>query len=83
MSFRAWLRGLLGEGKLYRTQEEMAEAFGASQPTISLWRSGDRRPERDSLDRISEATGTPVTDILEMIRVDSNNRHKAGELAQR
>ena len=70
MSFRAWLRGLLGEGRMYRTQEQMAEAFGTKQPAVSLWLSGDRRPERDSLDRIAKATGTPLADILEMVQAD-------------
>lgn len=83
MSFRAWLRGLLGKGRMYHRQEDMAEAFGASQPTISLWLSGDRRPERDLLDRISDATGTPVADILEMIRVDLTNRPEKAGVAQR
>lgn len=78
MSFRAWLRGLLGDGRVYRTQEEMAEAFGTKQPAISLWLSGDRLPERDSLDRISETTGKPVVEIMEMVRVDSSNRPRPG-----
>ena len=44
MGFRAWLRGLLEEG-MYRSQYEMAEAFGKKQPTINHWLHGIRQPD--------------------------------------
>ena len=67
MSFRAWLRGLLDEGT-YRSQYQMAEAFGVKQPTVNHWLKGLKRPELESCSRISAATGKPLVEIVEMVR---------------
>ena len=70
MGFRAWLRGLLDEGK-YRSQYQMADAFGVKQPTVNHWLQGERLPDRDRCSLISDATGEPVGRIMEMVSRDA------------
>lgn len=69
MGFRAWLRGLLEDG-MYRSQYEMADAFGVKQPTINHWLHGSRQPDLESCARISKATAKPMADIWEMVHSD-------------
>ncbi len=71
MSFRQWLRELLDQGQ-YRSQYQMAAAFGSKQPTINHWLRGSRRPDLGSCAKISKAIGKPLTDIVEMVLDDSD-----------
>ncbi|KKN23170.1 hypothetical protein LCGC14_0907570 [marine sediment metagenome] len=75
MGFRKWLRELRkGE---YENQDEMAEAFQVTQPTISFWLSGHSSPDLDSCGRISEVTGKPLAEIYEMVRQDARTPSQA------
>ena len=73
MSFRAWLRGLLREGK-YRSQYQMADAYRVKQPTVANWLRGAKLPDLESCSHISEAEGVPLADIAEMVRQDARGR---------
>ena len=73
MSFREWLRTLLEEG-VYETQEQMAADFGTKQSTIAHYLRGSRLPDVERCGLISEATGKPVADIVEMVRRSSNSK---------
>ena len=70
MGFREWLRGLL-KNRTYRSQYEMAEAFSVKQPTVTHWLQGKKRPDRESLGPVSEASGKPLADLYEMVRQDA------------
>ena len=70
MSFRAWLRRLLKEGK-YRSQYQMADAYRVKQPTVANWLRGAKLPDLESCSHISEAEGIPLADIAEMVRRDA------------
>ena len=47
------------------TQTDLAALIGASQPTISLWETGDNTPSRYLRPLLSEALGVPVADLFE------------------
>ena len=72
MGFRDWLRRLL-EGGVYESQAEIARAVGVTEGAVSLWLSGERRPDRERCDLISTATGLPVGDIVEMVSRDARD----------
>jgi len=69
MSFRAWLREL--KKREGWTERQMAEMFKVTQPAVHFWLTGHSLPELSSCGYISEATGTPLADIAEMVRRDA------------
>lgn len=78
MGFRVWLRGLLEEKTVYKSQYDLAERVGISQPTVANWLKGIRHPDRDRCDLISKATGKPVAEILEMVLMDARESSDNG-----
>lgn len=46
------------------TQAQLAEAIGCKQLTISRWERGEFSPNASALQRLSEALGCPVEDLL-------------------
>ena len=68
MSFSAWLRGMLKEGR-YRNAVEMAEAFGVTEPAVIYWLHGKRRPSVVSCRQIAAATGTPLPEVVLMATI--------------
>lgn len=75
MGFRQWMRELLADRDW--TQEDAAEAMGTRQSTISCWLLGIRSPGLDSCERISDAIGVPMAQIVEMVRVDARDASAA------
>jgi transcriptional regulator with XRE-family HTH domain len=56
------LRNWLTESK--KTQAELAQALGVSQPTVSDWLKGKFSPNARKLKAISEYTGLSVDELL-------------------
>ena len=48
----------------------MADAFGVAEGAVIPWLSGRRRPDWESCNRISQATGKALADIYDMMRRD-------------
>lgn len=48
------------------TQEELGNKIGVSTATISLYESGDRKPELDILGKIAIALGVSMTALLDI-----------------
>lgn len=46
------------------TQEELGKKVGLSAPTISLYESGDRKPELDILERLANILGSTFAEML-------------------
>ena len=46
------------------TQAQLAEAIGCKQLTISRWERGEFSPNTSALQRLSEALGCPMEDLL-------------------
>ena len=46
------------------TQSELAKKLNVSQPTIASWEAGIRRPNLDTLERITRLFGVPVGYLL-------------------
>jgi transcriptional regulator with XRE-family HTH domain len=44
-------------------QKRLAEFLGVSEPTLSRWERGIRKPGRDLLPSISAKTGIPAADL--------------------
>lgn len=49
------------------TQTELAKKIGVTQPLVSKWFSGKVIPRPETFKRISEATNTPVNELIEYI----------------
>ncbi len=76
MSFRQWLRELLAQGR-YPSQYRMAKEFRVSEAAVTLWLKGEHRPGLESCAKISEATGKPLADIWELVRMDDRTDQAA------
>lgn len=46
------------------TQQQLAEAIGVSWQQISNWERGDRNPKLGALQKIAEATGCKLEDLI-------------------
>lgn len=55
------------------TQIELAEKLGVTQPLISKWFSGKVIPRPETFKKISEATGTPIKELIEYIYEKNKN----------
>lgn len=49
------------------TQTELAKKIGVTQPLVSKWFSGKVIPRPETFKKISEATNTPVKELIEYI----------------
>lgn len=49
------------------TQTELAKKIGVTQPLVSKWFSGKVIPRPETFKKISEATNTPVNELIEYI----------------
>lgn len=47
------------------TQGQLAAAIGVTQPQITAWESGARRPKMESLKRIADALGVEWTTLID------------------
>lgn len=70
MSISAWLRGMLEDGT-YRSTYDMADAFATSEPNIVRWIKEQVRPSIPSCIKMSEATGTPLEEVVLMAGLES------------
>lgn len=61
-TFGAWLRVQIKRRGL--TQTEFAERAGTVQSVVSRWIRGERLPDTDSCDRIADALGVHIDEVL-------------------
>lgn len=47
-----------------RSQQEVADALGVSQPTVHSWESDEKRPRADRLAEVAAAYGVDVRRII-------------------
>jgi len=78
MSFRAWVRSLVGEGKKYANQQEAATAWRTGQSTIAHYLRGSRTPDLERSVHISEAEDISPVQIAEMVRQDAREPSLTG-----
>ena len=78
MSFRAWVRSLIGEGKKYANQQEAADAWKTGQSTVAHYLRGSRTPDLERCIRISEAEDMSPVEIAEMVRRDAREPTATG-----
>ena len=62
------------------SQKELAEKLGISYVGISQWENDKRKPKQDSLQRIAEAVGTTVFDLMGVQFEDAPSIVDAGEI---
>lgn len=53
------------------TLNVLAEKIGVSQPSISGIATGKQKPSFDTLEKLSEALGVPVTELFEQPKSDT------------
>lgn len=46
------------------TQEQLAEKLFVTRQTVSAWETGKAQPDLETLERIAEALGTEVTEVI-------------------
>ena len=78
MSFRAWVRSLVGEGKKYANQQDMADAWRMGLSTVAHYLRGSRTPDLERCIRISEAEDMSPVEIAEMVRRDAREPTATG-----
>ena len=51
-----------GRGKM--TQAELAERIGVHEMTVRRWESGERMPDAEAIQKISQVLGVPISELL-------------------
>ena len=70
----AFIRDIRKESGL--TQEQLAEALGVSQRSISRWETGKTMPDYSLLPNICEVLGITVAELLEAERIEGDSVSK-------
>lgn len=68
---REWARLLTSERRQaagYRTQQDLADALGVSQPTVSSWEHGLRAPHVSMWARVANALGLADNELDRVYR---------------
>ena len=53
-----------------KTINEFADFLGVSQPLVSMWMNGKRRPGAENIDALAEVLGDEIYDLLNIPRPD-------------